>query len=792
MKDANNTHEKELREKVRVAQLEKEREFSEKILAKDKEYATASQAQATKQKDFEASISKLDQQLKAKEKELVSLKAKSSAPAKSKGTELSELEVKAENNEKALKQEIEDLKRRFADKERELSAQVAQKEVEKSNLLQSQVQKENEWSSSVKQAYSRIESLESTLREKDEAAAKQAEETQKQALEFKDTRKKLRRLNKEVDKTQKIQELSNIEITNLKRQLEEAKNAASAAAADSVSLEKYQALEMQLQEERAANLEMSQKIQEYVAKFERQVEAKDDVYKAANVGDYSELDTELLQGLEECVNQLADSTKKITIDEVGKLKSVFKTEVGRRHFVKVLRRIIKKSSGVVCSKESFEVLLYLFNLCIHEMENSPSRDFISAKKIMKASMKISNEENRYMKDYIKEHAIWLDIYFWQEYFLEELLRKQRQYLSGDVDIDFLSTMCSSFILAMQQWGIAMSSIRDFMTNMLSSEAAGLKEQDSKEVLAALNEFMQYRENPRLTRKKNTAGSSIEDIKRSRENTSKSQIKFTVPDEGNIVKQGYLLKKGDSRRNWSLRWFILKTKHLVYMKSPKDVTPLDVIFLDRCTVGATSIKPFCFVVSSVAKEEKGVTREFFIRGKDEKEKQEWMTAIYLCVQDILNPSLKRSPSLTSSPAQTRKNDAETKSPLSLRGQSALRSSSSGNIRENNSQIKDAKKPDASGTTVEKPFVPNAIGVAIDDFEGAEENQLSFKEGEMLKVETQDNVGWWRGELDSKVGWIPKDRIVIMNVSGTVKAGKKSKRASVIGIKLRGSESMDDDD
>lgn len=37
----------------------------------------------------------------------------------------------------------------------------------------------------------------------------------------------------------------------------------------------------------------------------------------------------------------------------------------------------------------------------------------------------------------------------------------------------------------------------------------------------------------------------------------------------IIKQGELEKKGQKRRNWKVRWFVLTQQELYYFKNPKD-------------------------------------------------------------------------------------------------------------------------------------------------------------------------------------------------------------------------------
>jgi len=59
---------------------------------------------------------------------------------------------------------------------------------------------------------------------------------------------------------------------------------------------------------------------------------------------------------------------------------------------------------------------------------------------------------------------------------------------------------------------------------------------------------------------------------------------------------------------------------------------------------------------------------------------------------------------------------------------------------------------------KPAVPKkkkkeVIYVAIDDYTGGGEGELTFKHGERIKIIEQDPSGWWTGVLGNKIGYVP---------------------------------------
>uniref|UniRef100_A0A3B1JEI6 Vav 3 guanine nucleotide exchange factor a n=2 Tax=Astyanax mexicanus TaxID=7994 RepID=A0A3B1JEI6_ASTMX len=64
----------------------------------------------------------------------------------------------------------------------------------------------------------------------------------------------------------------------------------------------------------------------------------------------------------------------------------------------------------------------------------------------------------------------------------------------------------------------------------------------------------------------------------------------------------------------------------------------------------------------------------------------------------------------------------------------------------------REPENRGTM----FAPKVIGVAIAryDFCSRDTRELSLQEGDMVKIYTKSGAnGWWRGEVNGRVGWFP---------------------------------------
>ncbi|TMS05626.1 Switch-associated protein 70 [Larimichthys crocea] len=95
----------------------------------------------------------------------------------------------------------------------------------------------------------------------------------------------------------------------------------------------------------------------------------------------------------------------------------------------------------------------------------------------------------------------------------------------------------------------------------------------------------------------------------------------------VLKQGYMMKKGHKRKNWTERWFMLKPNSISYYVGEDLAEQKGDIFLD----GNCSVEPLqdkegkkcLFLIRSSQK-------MFEISASDKKKKQEWIQAIQTCV------------------------------------------------------------------------------------------------------------------------------------------------------------------
>lgn len=60
-----------------------------------------------------------------------------------------------------------------------------------------------------------------------------------------------------------------------------------------------------------------------------------------------------------------------------------------------------------------------------------------------------------------------------------------------------------------------------------------------------------------------------------------------------------------------------------------------------------------------------------------------------------------------------------------------------------------------TKSDNVFAPRVLGTAVAryDFSSRDSWELSLLQGDIIKIYTKMSNGWWRGEIDGRVGWFP---------------------------------------
>uniref|UniRef100_A0A3P9KNX0 Switch-associated protein 70 n=1 Tax=Oryzias latipes TaxID=8090 RepID=A0A3P9KNX0_ORYLA len=96
----------------------------------------------------------------------------------------------------------------------------------------------------------------------------------------------------------------------------------------------------------------------------------------------------------------------------------------------------------------------------------------------------------------------------------------------------------------------------------------------------------------------------------------------------VLKQGYMVKKGHKRKNWTERWFVLRPTALSYYES-EDVLDLkgEIVLDQSCCVEALNDKDGkkCLFIIKCS------DKSFEIRAPDKKKRQEWIQAVHSCIQ-----------------------------------------------------------------------------------------------------------------------------------------------------------------
>ncbi|TWW76074.1 Switch-associated protein 70 [Takifugu flavidus] len=98
----------------------------------------------------------------------------------------------------------------------------------------------------------------------------------------------------------------------------------------------------------------------------------------------------------------------------------------------------------------------------------------------------------------------------------------------------------------------------------------------------------------------------------------------------VLKQGYMMKKGHKRKNWNERWFVLKPNSMSYYVSEDLAEWKGDILLDEYSAVAPlqdkDGKKCLFLIKSAQK-------SFEISVSDKKKKQEWIQAIQTCLNRL---------------------------------------------------------------------------------------------------------------------------------------------------------------
>jgi len=195
------------------------------------------------------------------------------------------------------------------------------------------------------------------------------------------------------------------------------------------------------------------------------------------------------------VNQLAlifadigtPGSKPIDQEAVQKLKPLWGSDSGRRSFTYLLKSAIESQpyGAIQLSQQDFEMVLFMINNCLTNLDLKNGADYISAKIIVENAGKIYRNDTgtpEYILQFTKDLYVWQDLWFWTDYFWD-LTAKKFQGLSFSSDQSdplmgdeyspqqkvFLETEIQNFGQFMLGWGdMKVDTIAMFAENIADS------------------------------------------------------------------------------------------------------------------------------------------------------------------------------------------------------------------------------------------------------------------------------------------------------------------------------------
>ncbi|KAI9342457.1 hypothetical protein DFJ73DRAFT_842570 [Zopfochytrium polystomum] len=90
----------------------------------------------------------------------------------------------------------------------------------------------------------------------------------------------------------------------------------------------------------------------------------------------------------------------------------------------------------------------------------------------------------------------------------------------------------------------------------------------------------------------------------------------------VLKGGYLKKKGEKRKTWKKRWFVLRTTRLAYYKNEKEYELLKMIpIADIHTVAPVELKKRVLVFAIITRQ-----RTYYIQAESQRDMEAWISAL----------------------------------------------------------------------------------------------------------------------------------------------------------------------
>ncbi|PRP86810.1 hypothetical protein PROFUN_05027 [Planoprotostelium fungivorum] len=382
-----------------------------------------------------------------------------------------------------------------------------------------------------------------------------------------------------------------------------------------------------------------------------------------------------LSHLNSVLRRIFVGKEAVVVSDYGHLNELLKDELSRRYYAKQLTKQLKTTAHYELPMSSFECIVFLTTTCLRELQAESHPDFISCRHIMRASNKIMAKESEqsvlFLRDYTRDFDIYSSSQFWHDCFIEELNRKYRRFFpmesNHNVDVDFVATLCSSFILQMGEWKAKDNMIDTFITDILYNNHVGLS--NPKELQSRMENFwveskFRARASVRASTVIRTHSSSSpptpvkmpsqgSGIAASPELSRKSKLlsvtgdlrdskarKYTVTKEvrgerkensqrfqippGTVIRSGNLNVKATL---WKQKLVTLKQNYIVVTKDAKASKAEVILPLYYGRVANSDKKSHGFVVGDPTI----TNKDLFLAATSDRDRDEWVAAIRLAIE-----------------------------------------------------------------------------------------------------------------------------------------------------------------
>lgn len=227
------------------------------------------------------------------------------------------------------------------------------------------------------------------------------------------------------------------------------------------------------------------KIDVHLKKIKREIEDEEEKLRSYdNNGEglffyEKKIDESLLYHTQSIINSILN-VGDIEVEGYDILKNLFKYDTGRRLFIFILKQAFKRKKSRRVERNTYELLIFVFNLILTEMNRDSSKDFNTMKIIFAMSKRINyydtySETARYLKFDIRYHFIWQNLLFWEQLFMSNISKQfSYEYVDSSEkeqsskEVLFLYRSLKRFGYMMLDWGLPLE-ITVFFVSITSNQ-----------------------------------------------------------------------------------------------------------------------------------------------------------------------------------------------------------------------------------------------------------------------------------------------------------------------------------